>query len=268
MENWLPPFYLYHAGRQKVTTRNYYNDARQLLGPRRILIKHSTAGEGVLYVNKKRLTVPAGFAFVIERPGPYVYCYEGDGEPWEFEFLSIRHISPGALLPIELRNSPVFRIDDKPDLLDELKSLIDLRTKTDYTEVLSRSALAYRFILSIIASRVPEAEETEAPHSILRKALERDYLKNFSISHFAKKIGKSQEFLTRSFTKAFGVSPARYAKRLKINKARRLLEQSDLPNKQIAIECGFSDTNYFTRSFRQTVGVTPGEYRKNPDPLL
>ena len=47
----------------------------------------------------------------------------------------------------------------------------------------------------------------------------------------------------------------------KIEKAKELLDNSDMSMKEICIEVGYSNPNYFSRIFKKTVGVTPTEYR-------
>lgn len=50
--------------------------------------------------------------------------------------------------------------------------------------------------------------------------------------------------------------------RLRIERARRLLADSDQGLAQIAQECGFADQSYFTRAFRRRTGETPGDFRR------
>ena len=52
-----------------------------------------------------------------------------------------------------------------------------------------------------------------------------------------------------------------YLTNFRIDKAKKLLENSDLSIKEICISCGYTDPNYFSRSFKKNVGVTPTEYK-------
>jgi len=51
-------------------------------------------------------------------------------------------------------------------------------------------------------------------------------------------------------------------KRLRTEKARRLLEDTTLTCAEIAYEVGFSDQSFFTRQFREMTGTTPARYRR------
>lgn len=44
--------------------------------------------------------------------------------------------------------------------------------------------------------------------------------------------------------------------------AKNLLREKEKSIKQICVESGYSDPNYFSRIFKKTVGVTPSEYRE------
>ena len=48
----------------------------------------------------------------------------------------------------------------------------------------------------------------------------------------------------------------------RIDKAKNLLENSNLSIKEICVSCGYTDPNYFSRSFKKNVGVTPTEYKE------
>lgn len=75
-------------------------------------------------------------------------------------------------------------------------------------------------------------------------------------------IPMARRSLDRRFQKAFGRTPPEEIKRIRINKVRQLLADTDLPMQNIAEACGFSTYNYLTHVFKQTTGETPSEYRK------
>jgi two-component system response regulator YesN len=50
---------------------------------------------------------------------------------------------------------------------------------------------------------------------------------------------------------------------LRIEKAKKMLCDSNYVNKEICYQIGYSDPNYFSRIFKKIVGVTPTEYRSS-----
>lgn len=81
------------------------------------------------------------------------------------------------------------------------------------------------------------------------------------VDEVAKRLGISQEHLTRSFKTEQGIPPVRYLTNLRIQAAMNdLLDTEDLIQ-DIALRTGFSNGNYFSKVFRKYAGMSPGEYR-------
>ncbi|MBQ4165586.1 MAG: helix-turn-helix transcriptional regulator, partial [Oscillospiraceae bacterium] len=48
---------------------------------------------------------------------------------------------------------------------------------------------------------------------------------------------------------------------IRIRRACSLLRENTLSITEVALRCGFSDSNYFSRAFRKCCGMTPSQYR-------
>lgn len=73
-------------------------------------------------------------------------------------------------------------------------------------------------------------------------------------------IGKTQ--LYEITKQSYGVGIAEHIRRLRIGRAKRLLEESpDLTLSEIAYQCGFKDYNYFITVFKKNVGMPPKAYQ-------
>ena len=75
--------------------------------------------------------------------------------------------------------------------------------------------------------------------------------------------GMSASTLRRHFRRAMGLSVHQYVIRRRVEKARSLLCESDLPIKAIADSLGYENQFYFSRQFREVMGVSPGLFRRN-----
>lgn len=78
----------------------------------------------------------------------------------------------------------------------------------------------------------------------------------------AGRAGLSPRTFLRRFRKATGLTPTAYTQRLRIDRARGLLEASTRPVKAIAWDVGYSDVAAFTRLFNRIVGLSPSDYRR------
>jgi AraC-like DNA-binding protein len=73
--------------------------------------------------------------------------------------------------------------------------------------------------------------------------------------------GWSKYHLLRSFTKQKGITPNSYLETIRINQAKKLLEQGVRPI-DAAIQTRFSDQSHMTKFFKRQVGLTPKQYMK------
>jgi transcriptional regulator GlxA family with amidase domain len=81
------------------------------------------------------------------------------------------------------------------------------------------------------------------------------------VERLARDLGMSSRSLARWCRDELGESPAALVRRLRIDEARRLLEETALPLKAVASRAGLGDVSTLWRAFSQQLGVTPEEYR-------
>ena len=82
------------------------------------------------------------------------------------------------------------------------------------------------------------------------------------VERIARRIGMSPRTLSRWSREHLGESPAELVRRLRIEEARRLLEETSLPLKDITARTGLGDASTLWRVFTQRLGVTPAAYRQ------
>jgi len=82
------------------------------------------------------------------------------------------------------------------------------------------------------------------------------------VQRVAKGVGMSVRTLSRFCRDHLNESPAELVRRLRIDEARRLLEETPLPLKDITARTGLGDASTLWRVFTQRLGVTPAEYRE------
>ena len=89
-----------------------------------------------------------------------------------------------------------------------------------------------------------------------------DHLGNdISIPVMAARAGMSERNFSRRYADATGVTPARAVEQLRVEAARQLLAESDLPIKRVSQKCGFGSEETMRRSFLRLIAVTPQDYR-------
>lgn len=83
-----------------------------------------------------------------------------------------------------------------------------------------------------------------------------------SLSGLASAFGYSRVTVNRIFHDSTGGTVGDYVRKTRLERACRLLSQTDQPYKAIAPLCGFANEYYFATVFKQSTGYTPGEYRR------
>ena len=83
------------------------------------------------------------------------------------------------------------------------------------------------------------------------------------MDELAQRSGLSQRSFQRRFQLACGQSPLQYLQQTRLDAARELLQNSNLPIEEISALCGYSDASYFGKLFKQINAITPGQFRHN-----
>ena len=91
--------------------------------------------------------------------------------------------------------------------------------------------------------------------------IDEHFAENITLDDLLKIINFGKSYLLRTFTKQVGLSPYRYLQTVRLNKAKKYLEQGILPI-DVAYMTGFTDQSHFTHFFKDFIGLTPKQYQK------
>ena len=78
----------------------------------------------------------------------------------------------------------------------------------------------------------------------------------------AKAVFLTPDYLSRMFKRRTGMGLNEYIVNRRIDLAKQLLAQTELPVGSIAVQLGYNSFSHFTKVFKQRVGVTPVKYRQ------
>lgn len=108
----------------------------------------------------------------------------------------------------------------------------------------------------LLQCRVPECrEEIEKACLYMNENLS----DRITLDKLCKITALSRASLVRAFAKEKGITPYRYLENIRLNAAKRLLEQGESPV-EAALKTGFSDQSHFTNFFKAYIGLTPKQY--------
>lgn len=103
-------------------------------------------------------------------------------------------------------------------------------------------------------------DELEVPVHYIRKNFHLD----ISIEQLAEVAHLSVSALERRFKKYLAKTPKQFIRQIRLENARRLLVETNLPIAEVAYQSGFSDHSYFTRHFKLMFAELPSELRLGP----
>jgi two-component system response regulator YesN len=110
---------------------------------------------------------------------------------------------------------------------------------------------------------VPRREnDAAALAESVRIYLQENYDKAVDFSALADSLAVSAPYLSKLFHEQTGVSPSRYLTDCRMHQARKLLMDTRLTVREIAIRVGYPDPFHFSRAFKNAVGVSPAQFRE------
>ncbi len=102
-------------------------------------------------------------------------------------------------------------------------------------------------------------------HTIIENNLNAN---DFNIDTIADTIGLSRSAFFKKLKSLTGFAPVDLVREIRLNKAAKLIENSDESISEIAYSVGFRDAGYFGKCFRKKYGMTPKEYRRNKTDIV
>ncbi|WP_409969225.1 response regulator [Bengtsoniella intestinalis] len=128
----------------------------------------------------------------------------------------------------------------------------------------SEEGLQQAFVAAMVALTQTVVIKKQAPESVIPKAqayIQENFRKDLALEDVAKTVGISPFYLSKLFKEEVGVTFMDYLTSIRIETAKRLLSDGQMSIKQVCIDAGYSNPNYFSRIFKKWVGITPTEFR-------
>ncbi|MCR5216590.1 MAG: response regulator [Lachnospiraceae bacterium] len=108
------------------------------------------------------------------------------------------------------------------------------------------------------------AKREESTGDVIQEAknyIEENYSKDLILDEVSRQMQISPYYFSKLFRKKTGSTFIEYVTNVRMEHAKDLLRNTNKSMKEISIEVGYSDANYFSRTFKKNVGVTPSEYK-------
>ena len=93
--------------------------------------------------------------------------------------------------------------------------------------------------------------------------IQQSFTGEISLKELGEQFHLSEKYVSQYFKEHFHITLSKYVTYLRLEHAKQLLQNSDIPVTEVAMLSGYQNVSYFIRSFKKTYGVSPLKYRKN-----
>ncbi len=112
-----------------------------------------------------------------------------------------------------------------------------------------------------VLTDLSETEESVKTVSKAKNYISRTYMQEIGLTDVAEKVGLSSAYFSRLFKQETGENFIDYLVKIRMDKAKNLLENTSLSTKEIGESVGYKKGKYFGKLFKNYTGYTPTEYK-------
>ncbi len=142
-------------------------------------------------------------------------------------------------------------IGQSPEMLARLAELLFVESVRHFLATLPEDESAW--LQQVVDSKLGTALQ------LMHSRIEHPW----TTEELAREAGMSRSTFATRFTRTMNESPMRYLARLRLNKARRLLQQPASSIARISSQVGYDSEAAFNRAFKREFGLPPAEWRRN-----
>ncbi len=222
-------------------------------------------GSGSLYLDNHRFPVYAKQAFIT--PPNLVAFYQGSAaDPWNYIWL---HFNGKKVIDLLTqagisRENPIFIPSAPSEGLENCILEILHHNDEEYT-CIGNLYRMFHFLIST-SSNKPVPQKGDKSLGYIKNAVDyitKKYAEPIRIQDVADYCGLERSYLSKIFKHATNYSPQEYLIFFRIQKAKQLLIQKNVPVQNVAYSVGYTDPFAFSKIFKQETGISPTQYREN-----
>ncbi len=230
-----------------------------------LLFQLTLAGQGELHVpGQPPVQVFPGSGFVAVDPAHHSFRVADHSPGWTFAWLAIYH--PYILQRVGARAAaigPAIAVAPDGGLAASVVRLVrgtlsrDFRDRFEVELALIELALAYE-------RSTGKEDESQGGQLLeeVRARVVRGLPEAIDVNTLASDYGMSRTHFSHFFRDRTGLTPSHFATKVRIDEAARLLLDTHVPLKRVAIACGFANANHFCKVFRRFQYMSPISYRR------
>lgn len=155
--------------------------------------------------------------------------------------------------------------DERGDLFKSFNFLLEchLRQMSDPMERCRTDAAMLSFLMQLSGALASSRQGVGGMVHIRRAQdyIQSHYDRPLKLAQIADKVGVHPSYLEKLFKRVLDCTPTEYMTRVRVSRAAFLLNNTDRPVIDLALECGFTSRQHFARCFTRLMGIAPAAYR-------
>ena len=159
--------------------------------------------------------------------------------------------------------------DTAKELCEQLIEIYEAKkdeSESKITTQVRTKIILLQFILEMWKKGFVIENDTSGRNTVEKEMvsyIQQNFTGKISLREFGEQFHLSEKYISRYFKEHFHITLSQYVTYLRLEHAKQLLQDTDIPVTDVAMQSGYKNVSYFIRSFQKAYAVSPLKYRKN-----
>ena len=159
--------------------------------------------------------------------------------------------------------------DTAKELCEQLIEIYEAKkdeSESKITTQVRTKIILLQFILEMWKKGFVIENDTSGRNTVEKEMvsyIQQNFTGKISLREFGEQFHLSEKYISRYFKEHFHITLSQYVTYLRLEHAKQLLQVTDIPVTDVAMQSGYQNVSYFIRSFQKAYAVSPLKYRKN-----
>ena len=159
--------------------------------------------------------------------------------------------------------------DTAKELCEQLIEIYEAKNDESESKITTQvrtKIILLQFILEMWKKGFVIENDTSGRNTVEKEMvsyIQQNFTGKISLRKFGEQFHLSEKYISRYFKEHFHITLSQYVTYLRLEHAKQLLQDTDIPVTDVAMQSGYQNVSYFIRSFQKAYAVSPLKYRKN-----
>ena len=159
--------------------------------------------------------------------------------------------------------------DTAKELCEQLIKIYEAKNDESESKITTQvrtKIILLQFILEMWKKGFVIENDTSGRNTVEKEMvsyIQQNFTGKISLREFGEQFHLSEKYISRYFKEHFHITLSQYVTYLRLEHAKQLLQDTDIPVTDVAMQSGYQNVSYFIRSFQKAYAVSPLKSRKN-----